>query len=237
MDIGKYRFELVPTLFFIFTFCLFIYLGLWQLDRMHQKETLIENMRQRLSQPTSVLPQELFPTEYQFRPVEVRGEYLHNKEIFVYARSGAQGNEDGFLLFTPMLTNDNRIIIINRGWIPSKLKSQANRLDTLEVGATTVKGAVMLSEKKGWAVPENDTINNIWFYIDLKQMQAFLGFDVETQYYIQRAYNRSNLGLPIGQNVNENIHNQHFKYVITWFLLATVLVLFFVFYCRRKDVK
>jgi surfeit locus 1 family protein len=214
-----------------------IILGCWQLQRLSEKEAKIVELQEKANLPAIQLPKQIDDiTKLRYRKIKVSGEYLHDKEIFLYAGTGPSGHTGGFMLFTPLKTTDNRLIFINRGWIPTSLKSQAERVFSLEEGTVEVTGYVMLGEENSWIIPENNDKKNIWFNINLDEMQKFIGANIE-YYYIMRNYEGDDF--PIGNNLNVNLRNNHLEYAITWFMAAfTLITIFFLYHMkdsRRKN--
>jgi surfeit locus 1 family protein len=211
-------------------------LGFWQLERLSEKRHKIQELQDKSTQPAIQLPQQFSDiTKFRYRKVKVSGEYIHDKEIFLYAGTGPNGHTSGFLLFTPLKTTDNRLILVNRGWIPTSLKSQAERVFSLEEGTVEVTGYVMLGEENSWIIPENNDKKNIWFNINLAEMQKFIGANIEN-YYIMRVYEGDDF--PIGNNLNVNLRNNHLEYAITWFMAAfTLITIFFLYHMKDNGRK
>jgi surfeit locus 1 family protein len=229
------KFQLIPLLFTLPTFLFLIYLGCWQLERLSDKKAKITELQEKSDLPAIQLPIKLDDlTSFRYRKVKASGEYMHDKEIFLYAGSRSHKQGDGFMILTPLKTLDGRVVIVNRGWIPSDVKSQANRVDTLEAGIVEVIGYVMLGEEKSWIIPENNDKKNIWFNINLEQMQNFVGAKIES-YYIMRVFEGNEY--PIGNNLNVNLRNNHLEYAITWFTSAFTLLTIFILYHKRREDK
>src|SRR5207249_451607 len=83
-----FRPTLWPTVFTIPAVALMLGLGAWQLQRLQWKEGLIAERTERIGAPPIPLPgpsDEISNLEYH--RVQVSGELLHDKEIFLGARS------------------------------------------------------------------------------------------------------------------------------------------------------
>jgi surfeit locus 1 family protein len=235
LRLGGFKFQTLPTLITIPTFILLISLGCWQLQRLSDKEAKIKELQEKSTAPIISLPSEIGDIEsFRYRKVRVTGEYIHDKEIFLYAGSIPGSNTDGFLILTPFKTTKNKLLLINRGWIPTNLKPQTERVCSLEPGIVDVTGYVMLGERKGWFTPENNDKKNIWFHINLQEMQKFVGAKLEN-YYIMRIYDGNSY--PIGRNLNVNVSNNHLEYAITWFTSAFTLITIFFLYHRKHENK
>ena len=91
-------------------------LGTWQLGRLQWKNDLIDRFEARVAAPPMVVPANGVATEsFEFRQLELKGSFLHEKEILLTGRT-YEGNA-GFHVVTPFELADGRVILINRGWV------------------------------------------------------------------------------------------------------------------------
>lgn len=211
-------------------------LGCWQVYKAYEQNELMNFTVANLSTPPIKLTKEHNLEDLEYRKVKVQGYYQHDKETFVY-EIDENGNE-GFLLFTPIRTVNNRLIMVNRGWIPIAFKSPPKRIDTLEPGLVEVVGILMASEKKAMLSPKNNSDKNIWYARDLEQMQEFVGEKLE-QFYISifECHDDYNLRLKNDINMILSSSNEHLEYAITWFLAAIILLTIYIIYHRNSLKK
>ena len=96
-----------PTVFTIPAVLLMLGLGVWQLQRLQWKEALINERVTRTAGAPIALPGPNDPVaDLEYHRVLVEGEFLHDKEIFLGARS-LNGNA-GYHLVTPLRLGDGR---------------------------------------------------------------------------------------------------------------------------------
>ncbi|HXU58129.1 MAG TPA: SURF1 family protein, partial [Verrucomicrobiae bacterium] len=89
-----------PTVFTIPAVLLMLGLGVWQLERLQWKTAIIAERTQRTSAAPIPLPgPEADVAGLEYDRVQVQGTYLHDKEIYLGARS-LNGNA-GYHLVTP----------------------------------------------------------------------------------------------------------------------------------------
>lgn len=170
--------------------------------------------------PEKILPLKIHdPESLIYRKFIVSGEFMHDKEIFLYKAEEKTGKE-GFVIFTPMITDDNRHIMVERGWIESKKKSISHRIDTLITGEVNIIGFLRTFRKSSPFLPENDIINNVWFYPDYNNMKIFTGMEIENYYLTQVGYHNDDDSLIKKTMPKINDQNDHLGYAITWFILA-----------------
>ena len=126
---------------------------------------------------------------------------------------------------------NNKIILINRGWVSEGYKDPKKRKFSLAEGQVNLKGIIRYPQKKGYFVPENDGENGFWFTIIPNQIFKFIKINsnfVIKDYYIDALRLREKITLPIGVDGKPNLRNQHLSYAITWYGLA--LSLLFVYF-------
>src|SRR5690606_15903161 len=87
-----FRPTLWPTLFTVPAVLILLGLGTWQLQRLEWKEALIAERAARTTAPPVVLSSETaLPaddlSELQYRRVVATGEFLHDKEMYLAART------------------------------------------------------------------------------------------------------------------------------------------------------
>ena len=78
---------------------------------------------------------------------------------------------NGYLVVTPLQRGGNgSTVLVNRGWIPKKLKRQIDRKDGLPLGEVTVEGLLREPWKKNMFTPENRPEIGEFYFPDVEQM-------------------------------------------------------------------
>ncbi|MDP4649992.1 MAG: SURF1 family protein, partial [Ilumatobacteraceae bacterium] len=117
-----YRFLFRPKwiafhLLCIFGVVLMVYLSLWQFNRLDDRKAFNREVTERSSQ--SVVDVSTLDVSdaaaVQWRPAGAKGTYLADEQVLIVNRS--QGGVAGMNVLTPLLLNDGRAIIVNRGFI------------------------------------------------------------------------------------------------------------------------
>ncbi|WP_336080110.1 SURF1 family protein [Thalassospira sp. CH_XMU1448-2] len=207
-------------------------LGSWQLDRLFWKQGLIEQRQaQALMTPIPVPTDTVVDPSLAFRAAYADGRYLNDQEKYLMART-RRGNV-GFQLITPLEQEDGRIILVNRGWVPTENRDPETRPESLVEGKVHVTGVLRLPKTKHWAQPENDALTNQWFYVDVDHMAEDSGAELASPYYLELDDTPVAGGLPIGGQAKVELPNNHLEYAITWYSLALSLIVIFVVYHRR----
>ncbi len=122
---SMYRFLLTPRwiafhLLVVAAIVAMINLGFWQLRRLDERQAFNEAVSSRIDLPPEPLTDVMStgPTiaGIEWRSVEASGTYLPDEEFVVVNRS--EGGVAGDLVVTPMLLDDGRILLVQRGFVP-----------------------------------------------------------------------------------------------------------------------
>lgn len=224
----------------LLAFVFLLGLGSWQLQRLFWKEELIARFATNIARqpvPWRVFaPQRAADTEnlQEFRRTELRGEYLHEHEMYLTSRSRA--GEPGLAVLTPMRLSSGEIVLINRGWIESDFRDPSTREDGMFAGEVTIVGLYRLARPasgiRAAVLPENDPVKNTWYTLDLPAMAEHTALSMEQEYYFLDA--REGEPMPYGRQWNFRLINNHLQYAITWYALgAVLLVMYGIFGWKR----
>lgn len=217
--------------FTFFTAILFIALcslGNWQLNRLLQKNSLIAKVNNQMNSE----PQKLSRHNLDdFNKIFVKGQFIANRNIFLYAKKSASPEKNGYYLLGIFESIDKQRFLVSRGWIPASMKDQIN---TPPLAQETITAFVMPGEKKPPFVPANDHEKNIWFTIDLLEAEEL--YSVNPNKYLLQINSEtlpSGASQLSGNNLNK-IRNDHLEYAITWYSLAVILLIIYCLNMRKK---
>lgn len=217
----------VPMLVFL---CL---LGNWQVERLNWKLDLIEKLETRYDLPSIALPSVLEDTDiWEYRHASISGRYLHMREMPLYS-IGPNGRP-GYDLFTPLLTQDGRYVIINRGWVPENLKEQVSRPQTVKFQLVNITGVLRKSRKRERFAPENDLDRNLWYYGDLQAMAKAQDLVQVFPMFVYADKGAEQGKYPIGGRTRLKIVNNHLDYALTWYGLGIVLLVIYFISSMQK---
>lgn len=163
-----------PALIPIITFAL----GTWQVQRLDWKTKLIAKFEDRLVKPPLPLPPRIDPdavADFDYRRVYATGHFRHDQEMLVGPRM--RDGQDGYLVVTPLERDDGAsTVLVNRGWIPKKLRDQKDRADgSLPQGEVTVEGLLREPWKKNMFTPDNKPEEGKFYFPDVYQMAEVTG--------------------------------------------------------------
>ena len=203
-----------------------LWLGNWQLDRLAWKQTVLEQIDQRIAAPAVPVPLTPVPSEDTYLPVFAEGrfgqEYI--RILVSQKRIGA-----GYRVISAFKTEGRRILV-DRGVIDLAKSSdmQANQ-------EVVVQGNLHWPDEVDRFTTAPDLEKNIWFARDVRALSEAL----QTQPILIVASQIS----PPDQNIkpleidSSAIPNDHLQYAVTWFSLAAIWIMMsgaFLWRSRKK---
>lgn len=207
-------------------------LGTWQIERLEWKRGILAEINERIAAAPEPLPQSFDPAEWDYRAVTFAGEYLHDREQhLVWNNEQGRG---GYAVFTPMRLEDGRVVIVNRGWVPFDQKDPASRAQGQVEGVVTAQGLVREPWGAGWLSPDNDPVENVWFWPDLSAMARAMQLESAPAFFIDLKKMDVPGGLPQGGQTVLNIRNDHLQYAVTWYSLALIFLVMWVLWNRAR---
>ena len=215
-----------PTLISLPIFVFALGLGVWQMERREWKLNLLERIAQ--NQAAAPIPLEGLlthdPLAFEYGRVKLSGTFLHDKEFDLGARS--RKNEVGIQIVTPVRTDDGKIVLFDRGWVPSAKKDPATRAAGQVAGKVELTGIVRRSQVQRQFAPDNVPDKNVWFHVDVPLMRKMADGapDPALDTFFLEADATPNPGdLPIGGQTRLDIPNDHLQYALTWFGIALAM--------------
>jgi surfeit locus 1 family protein len=236
----------VPTIATAVALAVLIALGMWQLERKDWKEALIATLAQRLSAPPVALPSlgdwpRLGPAD-EFLRVTLTATFANDKEGLVYTGGStlrADADGPGYWVFTPARLGDGSIVMVDRGFVPEGRQNPATREDGQIAGPVAMAGVLRFPEQPGLFTPLGDAAHNLWFARDSGAIAATKGLDA-APFYVELESPEPPGGLPHAAPLVPNLPNNHLQYAVTWFGLATVFAVGYLFWLfgswRRRAV-
>ncbi|VEN53388.1 unnamed protein product [Callosobruchus maculatus] len=209
-------------------------LGVWQVQRKKWKEQLLVDLYSRTHSTPVPLPPNLEEIQaLDYMPVRVKGEFLHDKEVYLGPRSllsngdastkssllsSKTNTNQGYLVITPLKLKDrDETILVNRGWVPVQHKKPNTRENGQVKGEVDVIGVVRKNENRPTFAMKHKEDSKIFFYRDLPAMCRLTGAD---EIYLDATNDFDVPGGPIGGQTRVSLRNEHLSYILTWFSLS-----------------
>jgi surfeit locus 1 family protein len=228
--------RLGPALFTAAVTLVCLALGFWQVQRLHWKEGLIAAREAALAAPPVAPPHDSTEARaLDLRRIADQGTFLNAKETLVYA-IGPDGAA-GFDVLTPLREPSGRLVLVNRGFVPTALKDPATRQAGEPKGMVRIAGLVRLAPtaRPGWFTPENRPQSGDWYWVDQRAIADAAGLPALAPFYIDADATPNPGGWPKGRAQLPPLPNSHLQYAITWFSLAVAAVAIFLLSQRRRE--
>lgn len=221
-------------------------LGIWQLDRLEQRRAFNAHyLRVRAEPPLDLnqaVDEDLADTEY--RDAFVQGRYDFENQVAL--RNQYHANEYGYHLLTPLVLEDGRAVLVDRGWIPAEGNgSPAGWRAFDEPPEARVTGILRMGSARaqlgGVADPElapGQTRLEIWNAVNLERIALQVPYRL-LPVYLQPDPEEGDETPPIPfQPTVEISEGPHLGYAGQWFIFAVLLGFGYpFFYLRRQEIK
>jgi surfeit locus 1 family protein len=223
-------------------FALLVGLGVWQLERLHWKLGLIAQVNANLTAPPVSLDAALrLRADAQYHRVALVGHFDHAQEAYVYG-IGPEG-APVFHVVVPFVTDDGRVLLVDRGIVPRDLRDPATRplsqaeadverIDpkhpergaAFEPLSRRIVGVWRFAEPPGAFTPPPDLAKRIWYSRDIAAIARADAITLAAPVLIEADATPNPGGWPKGGQTVVTFRNEHLQYAITWFLMAAGLL-------------
>ena len=217
------------TSFSIFFVIVFVFLGVWQIERAAHKEGLLQAFNAEQESP----PIRLTSQSPDWSRVFVDGIFDSSRQILI--DNQIHKGKVGYKIFTPFRFDDNKIVLVDRGWIAQgQSRSDLPQLTILEKKSRII--ATVTSPEQG-VIAGSELLTNEWPRVS--QTKA-----VEV---IASAFKEPILDIvlvldPGSSQITEFIQIKpfaitpvkHYGYAMQWFTMSIVLLGMFLYALKRE---
>ena len=197
-------------------------LGVWQMQRLTWKENLIATVAGHMNAAPISLDQAMAMNAdaVQYRKVALTGTFDNAREAYVFT-TGPGGAPDYHVL-TPFVTDDGKVMMVDRGAIPAEKLSPRSR--TPVSGLIHLVGIWRVPDAPGLFTPKPDPVKRVWYARDLVGIAAVDGIRLTVPVIIEADAHPNPGGWPEGGQTVVDFPNNHLSYAVTWFGLAAGLI-------------
>jgi len=203
-------------------------LGAWQLQRLAHKQALLAEIRHRSAADPVTLSEVIRLYEsgenVEFMKVSAAGRFLHESERHLI---GVFDGNPAWEVVTPLLTADNTVVLVDRGFVPDERRDPSTRAGGNPTAVVEVIGIVgSHREGRGAFHPDNDVSANMWFWWDVSAMLDSTTMPAGAKpapFVLHIVPVAGESGLPRPVALQAALRNNHLQYAITWFALALAL--------------
>jgi surfeit locus 1 family protein len=134
----------VFCIFAVLSAALFVRLGAWQLERLHERQArnaIVRQQQASAASPLQSLPRDTGNAHY--RPASVQGRFDYDHELVATNRT--RRGSPGVELLTPVrMTGSDTAVLVNRGWVYAPDGATVDRARWREGDSATLTGYVEL---------------------------------------------------------------------------------------------
>ena len=221
------------TIASLVAFVILLALGTWQLYRLQWKEGLIATANARMAAPPAQLPARAGWQGWDFRHVTLRGAYRNGHSV-AFGLSTSSDGEVGAHLLTPLVLDDGRAVLVDRGWLPERDLPPAVPRSLEPEGPRTLDGILRWRGDSGPRLftPADDLSKPRIYSFDWPELRHLTGLPL-LPIVVRLERSDGPGGLPAPDATVVDYRNAHLGYAITWYGLAASLVVIYVAFSRR----
>ena len=217
-----------------------IQFGFWQLDRLEQRRAFNAHVYERWQQEpfdvnSNALPSNL--NELEYRRVQAEGEYDYANQILLTNQT--RNSAPGAILVTPLVLEDNRAVLVARGWIPFN-QSEPEFWPQFEEPDAPVIGLIqetqLLPNGSAPTPPAQPQVK--WFTLNIDAIQPQMPYELLPVFILQLPEEgRSYSALPVREEPLALDEGSHFSYAMQWFMFALILGVGYIFFIRAQELR
>lgn len=226
------RARLLLVAFFAIAALVCARLGVWQVDRLHERRTANAGALQARAQPPVQLrAQSTGDSSLIERHVRATGRYDHAHEVVL--RNKAYRGTPGVEIVTPLVFEGGRTaVLVNRGFVPAPDAVTVETDSLHEPGVVTVKG-LAVAVPTGLGAPLERAGGTTWGRLDLDALATRVPYTV-APVYIRQLPDPTLPRFPRRLEPFPIDDGPHLSYVIQWFSFAIMAVVFGIVVWRQK---
>jgi cytochrome oxidase assembly protein ShyY1 len=221
-------------------------LGQWQIDRYHLRQTINKNVKQRAAlSPVPVrvlLPLDNTDVEkaagQEWRQVSATGTFDAAHQVLIDNRS--YKSHPGYHVVTPLILDDGRAVLINRGWVPQET-TVGGPLPSAPPpdGPVSIVGRLRVTQiegKVGAAIPTKGTLG-VMVRLDVERIAQQMPTRVLPMYVELSSQQPTSTDAPELIPVDRQDTGTNLSYAMQWFLFTLVGLITWPIIIRREAAR
>lgn len=221
----------VPPIAAVVFTALFVTLGLWQLDRAEQKETLLGQYGREMPYVT---PRDLSVIR-EFDRIEVSGRFAPERQVLI-DNIPLEGRI-GYYVITPFEpSNRGPILLVNRGWIPKQGAGMPASDIDVDTDYRDIRGLVghlpRVAIRPGEAFAEHGDWPRTALYPTIEEIAAELESSVLPLVLLLSPEGDDGYLRRWEPEVSGPM--THYSYAVQWFAMATAVVVIAGWHLRKR---
>ena len=230
-----YRFLLRPKWIAFHLLCLLgvvlmVNLSMWQLGRLSDRREFNSEVHERSSLETvNISELDLSdPPAVQWRSAGAIGTYDPSEQVLILNRS--QNGVAGLNVVTPLILDDGRAILVNRGFIALSATPPSAPLGTVRV-----LGTVQISDQRtsGQATQASGEQSE-FFRLDIARLEEQIDYELLPVALVAKASEPSEEPTIAPINPPELSQGPHMSYAIQWLIFSIAVIVGWVLAIRKS---
>ena len=215
---------------------LFVRLGFWQLQRLHERQArnaIVARRQHAAPVPFGALPRDT--ADVRYRPTTVAGAYDYPNELVLTSRThnGAPGVE----LLTPVrVAGSDTAVLVDRGWVYAPDGSTVDRARWREGDSAHVGGYVELYTPDGEGGPTMARDPHVVRRASRRDVAAKLPYPV-APYYVLYTSDTAGSRHPVRREPAALDDGPHRSYAFQWFSFAVITLAGAAAVVRKERVR
>ena len=215
-----FRIKSLDIFFILFIFAVLL-LGTWQVFRLNLKNNLISTLENNLKK-NSIIFNEGIDKEYT--KVLLKKKDLKSKIFLYHLNKG----EIGFKVIVPYQVNSSLVVLVDKGWIR---KDKINLIKNTLLNEDVIEGYTKKIREKNLFTPNNNIKEDFLYSVQTDSLKKSLNKNIYPLLIIQTSKTNKDI---VPNDYAIRLPNNHLQYAITWYGLALVTIIFFLYY-RKKS--
>lgn len=217
---------IVATFFVLLGMAGLVSLGIWQIDRLHQRRAFNAMVTERYAQPPYDLARQGLPDnlkELEYRRIQADGAFDYAHQIVLTNQPGPNG-EPGDQLVTPLVFANGDAVLVARGWVPTDLAGEEHWPTLQDPPDKPVLGLIQASQPLEEGAPEAQGFVKEWWRVDVARIQKQMPYTLLPAFLLQLSEPGRTLDTYPSRFVNFSLdEGSHLSYSIQWFSFALIL--------------
>jgi surfeit locus 1 family protein len=215
-----FRIKSLDIFFILFIFAVLL-LGTWQVFRLNLKNNLISTLENNLKKNSIIFNEDI---DKEYTKVLLKKKDLKSKIFLYHLNKG----EIGFKVIVPYQVNSSLVVLVDKGWIR---KDKIDLIKNTLLNEDVIEGYTKKIREKNLFTPNNNIKEDFLYSVESDSLKKSLNKNIYPLLIIQTSKTNKDI---VPNDYVIRLPNNHLQYAITWYGLALVTIIFFLYY-RKKS--
>ena len=215
-----FRIKSLDIFFILFIFAVLL-LGTWQVFRLNLKNNLISTLENNLKKNSIIFNEDI---DKEYTKVLLKKKDLKSKIFLYHLNKG----EIGFKVIVPYQVNSSLVVLVDKGWIR---KDKIDLIKNTLLNEDVIEGYTKKIGEKNLFTPNNNIKEDFLYSVETDSLKKSLNKNIYPLLIIQTSKTNKDI---VPNDYAIRLPNNHLQYAITWYGLALVTIIFFLYY-RKKS--